>query len=80
MKAVIGFRKSYSVYKLGYIFWNLHSIYFMTAYLISWGAKMAGQYKPPPNDPILESRHPKETAERHVESIEYLIFLSQVIE
>ena len=52
----------------------------MTAYVISWGAKMAGQYKTPTNDPILESRHPKEIAERHVEPIEYLFFLSQVIE
>ncbi|PIO38979.1 hypothetical protein AB205_0142470, partial [Aquarana catesbeiana] len=43
------------------------------------GAKMARQYNPPlQNDPILESRHPKEIAERHVEPIEYFIFLSQL--
>ena len=35
---------------------------------------MPGQFKHPPNDPILERRHPKLFTERHVESMEYFIF------
>ena len=35
---------------------------------------MPRKHKTPPNDPILESRHAKLFAERHVESMEYFIF------